>query len=144
MIRTGSGLDSPALAALHAICFEGKDRWRETQIAGSLGLETTLCLLAQEGDRIDGFLLAQVVRDEAEILTLCIHPAHRRAGQGEALVRNLLSWPGVSVVFLDVAADNKIARRLYERCGFTVIGFRPGYYKRDESAVDAVNYKYSP
>jgi ribosomal protein S18 acetylase RimI-like enzyme len=43
---------------------------------------------------------------------------------------------GATEVFLDVRADNRAARALYESMGFSEISRRPGYYQPD--GVDAV------
>ncbi len=129
------------MAALHALCFEGEERWSEAQIAGSLVLETTAGLAVGEGDRLDGFLLAQIVGSEAEILTFCVRPDQRERGIGAALLEKLIEEIGVSSVFLDVAEDNHPARRLYERCGFKLCGGRPRYYRRGDHTVDAVCYR---
>lgn len=133
--------DVSAMAALHALCFDGQDRWSETQIAGSLALETTVGFVAREAKEIVGFLLAQKVGEEAEILTLCVRPAHREQGIGAALVEKLLAETEAFSFFLDVAEDNHSARRLYERCGFRPCGGRPRYYKRGDHTVDAVCYR---
>ncbi len=133
--------EATAAAALHALCFEGEERWSKTQIAGSLALKTTVGFAVGEGERLDGFLLAQKVGNEAEILTFCVRPDQRERGMGAALLEKLMTEVGVSSVFLDVAEDNHSARRLYERCGFKLCGGRPRYYKRGGHAVDAVCYR---
>ncbi|MFC7765894.1 GNAT family N-acetyltransferase [Leucobacter soli] len=43
---------------------------------------------------------------------------------------------GVHEVFLEVRADNPVARGLYASLGFDEIGVRPRYYQPDD--VDAV------
>jgi len=141
MIRAAQQQDLQAMAALHALCFVGEDSWSAAQIEGSLALATTIGLVAQEDEKVKGFLLAQKVQDEAEILTLCIHPDNREQGLAKALVEALLAQEGLGTAFLEVAADNTPARRLYENCGFTVFGTRPAYYKRGGQAVDAITYR---
>jgi ribosomal-protein-alanine N-acetyltransferase len=39
---------------------------------------------------------------------------------------------GAQTLFLEVGADNPLARALYEAMGFRVIGTRPAYYRRGE------------
>ena len=116
------------LAAIHAEAFaEPHDSpWSAAAFAD---------LLAQPGvfavDSADGFILMRVVADEAEILTLAVRPAARRAGQGAQLVGEGLvaaAARGAVRVFLEVADDNAAARALYARAGFVEAGRRPGYY----------------
>lgn len=134
--------DAPALAALHALCFKEGDRWDLGQIEGSLALPTTLGWAAADGEDIFGFLLLQKAQDEAEILSVCVHPARRDRKIGEALVQAALCVEETRAFFLEVAADNAPARRLYEKTGFTVFGVRPAYYRRGTGHADAINYRY--
>lgn len=123
------------LAALHAAAFPAP--WD----AGAFE-----ALLNQSGvfvvEEAGGFILLRAVADEAEILTLAVHPASRRQGVGARLVRsaaNTAADHGVTRMFLEVADDNTAARALYDRTGFAVAGRRPAYYARpDGSRHDAL------
>ncbi|MBS7791055.1 GNAT family N-acetyltransferase [Roseococcus sp. SDR] len=78
-----------------------------------------------------GFILARRVLDEAEILTLAVHPDHRRQGLGEALVETaavVTAAAGARVMFLEVAEDNAPAMALYAKAGFERAGRRRDYY----------------
>jgi len=90
----------------------------------------------------DGFVLMRQAGDEAEVLTLAVLPGARRRGRGFALMQAALATcrtRGVSVVFLEVAADNTAARALYQSLGMVETGRRRGYYARsDGPAVDAL------
>lgn len=127
------------LAALHADCF-GPAKWNLKQLQGSLALETTKGWGVFEGDRIIGFILCQLIPDQSEILTLCVHPAHRRQGAGAKLLRTAAKAAhGIgSNLFLEVAADNLPALALYEKLGFQRTGLRPHYYWDGKHAIDAV------
>ena len=52
-----------------------------------------------------------------------------------------LKSSGVSVLFLEVAEDNAAAKALYDRCGFTPIGKRPAYYRREGGRVAALTFR---
>lgn len=78
-----------------------------------------------------GFLLGRIVGDEAELLTLAVAPEARGQGEGRALVRRFLedcSVRGAAAVFLEVAADNAAAIRLYRATGWSQVGQRRNYY----------------
>ncbi|HYC98924.1 GNAT family N-acetyltransferase [Brevundimonas sp.] len=116
------------LAAIHAAAFAGPHDapWSEAAFTA---------LLEQPGvfpvEATDGFILMRTVADEAEILTLAVRPAARRAGLGGRLVGEgvrAAAARGAVRVFLEVAEDNAAARALYARAGFTEAGRRPGYY----------------
>ena len=127
--------DPSVLAALHAQAFAAP--WDAAAFAD---------LLAQPGVfavvETDGFILIRLVLDEAEILTLAVRPAARRAGLGGRLVGQgavQAAQGGANRLFLEVAEDNVAARALYARAGFIEAGRRRGYYARaDGSREDAL------
>jgi ribosomal-protein-alanine N-acetyltransferase len=95
-------------------------------------------------DPFTGYIIAQMVADEAEILSLAVAPLARRRGVGAALLGHLvaqLDANNIGAIWLDVAADNVTAIRLYEKAGFIISGNRPHYYRRPSGAVDAVLMK---
>lgn len=118
--------DAPALAAIHAAAFPAGAAW-------SAGTLTTLLAMAGvfalHGP--GGFIIARRVLDEAEILTLAVHPTQRRQGLGLALVETaalVAASAGAKVMFLEVAEDNAPAMALYARAGFSQAGLRRDYY----------------
>ncbi|WP_375480624.1 ribosomal protein S18-alanine N-acetyltransferase [uncultured Jatrophihabitans sp.] len=83
-----------------------------------------------------------VIGETAEILTVGVVPAARRAGLGRRLLGALLDLArqrGCVEVFLEVREDNAAARTLYESAGFAAVGVRRGYY--DGGRVDAVTMR---
>ena len=120
------------LVALHAACFD--EGWHEQAITSLLAIPGTVALLAQSGDEPAGLLIYRQLADEAEILTLGVHPTLRRRGAGAALLQALLAEP-ISQLFLEVSAKNEDALKLYARHGFTQVGLRKAYYKSGEDAV---------
>jgi ribosomal-protein-alanine N-acetyltransferase len=127
-LRRGQVGDVSALARIHRAAFDHP--WSESDFATYLASD----LVWVSGQPIAGFLLIRAVGDEAEILTLAVDPAHRRAGRAAALLeaaKHDLSKSDVSHLYLEVAADNFPALALYQRQGFLPIGVRKGYYRRD-------------
>jgi len=127
--------DMAVLAALHAASFG--DAWSATSIRD---------LFAGPGvyafwDK-DGFILARAAGGEAEILTLAVVPLARRQGLGGALVRQAATHAqrlGAAALFLEVAADNEAASRLYAGLGFNPAGVRKAYYAGRDAAVLKAN-----
>jgi ribosomal-protein-alanine N-acetyltransferase len=99
-------------------------------------------LLAVSAGAPVGFLLAQVLFEEAELLTLGVLPTHRRAGHGCRLLQAGLaeaSGRGATRMHLEVAQSNLRAQFLYGRAGFMPAGRRRNYYRQaDGTAVDAL------
>jgi [ribosomal protein S18]-alanine N-acetyltransferase len=125
-------------AALHARS-GFHESWDAASINGLLASGAGGLLASADGIPA-GFVLWRVAADEAEILTICTAPEHRRAGIGRALMnaaRDALSAANVARIFLEVAVDNAPATALYRAFGFAEAGLRRGYYMRPDGAIDA-------
>ncbi len=77
---------------------------------------------------VGGLILLRTAADEAEILTLAVHPEARRRGVGHALLTSGLALSDAAAVFLEVAAANLPALALYYAAGFSQCGLRRQYY----------------
>ncbi|MEM8788949.1 MAG: GNAT family N-acetyltransferase [Pseudomonadota bacterium] len=123
-----------ALAALHAACFNDTPRpWTEAEFRELDGHANTLLLTATDPGQgpPQALLVARRAGPEAEILTLCTHPAARRRGHAAQLLDRLDAWAGANRIqdlFLEVAAGNAAARALYATAGFRERGLRRDYY----------------
>lgn len=118
------------LANLHKLCFPHKP-WGAADFAD---LKKSGCeIIASQ----NGFIVYRATLDEAEIITIGVHPDARRTGIAAAMLGIAeadLKKQGIKHIFLEVAADNAPARALYEQNGFVQIGVRPKYY----DGVDAI------
>lgn len=124
--------DLAVLAAIHAASFA--DAWNERALADLMATPGAFALAAEEG-----FILARVAGDEAEILTLAVRPSARRRGTARALVAAAASHAqqrGAQVIFLEVGIANNAAMALYRCLGFTDAGRRKGYYARPGAAPE--------
>ncbi|MDO9641442.1 MAG: GNAT family N-acetyltransferase [Pseudotabrizicola sp.] len=126
------------LAAIHAVCFTLPRPWSAAEITSLLG-SPHVFLLAES----NGFLLGRAVAGEAELLTLAVLPVARGQGIGARLIQDFLTEAkarAATTAFLEVAAGNDPAIRLYERAGFVLNGRRKAYYAsldghRDDALV---------
>lgn len=118
------------LENLHRACFPSKP-WTAQDFAD---LKKSGCdIIASQ----NGFIVYRAVADEAEIITIGVHPDARRGGIASAMLvvaEQDLRTRGIKKLFLEVAENNVPARKLYERAGFHQIGIRPKYY----DGVDAI------
>lgn len=114
------------LAELHAACFRNPRPWSEREIADLLELcGVFLCEVEH------GFLMGRQAGPEVEVLTLAVHPEHRRQRAASQLLAELEQTArsaGASEIFLEVAEDNLAAKALYESAGYEKAGYRKDYY----------------
>jgi ribosomal-protein-alanine N-acetyltransferase len=123
--------DLAALAALHAQCFA--EAWTAEALASLLTGPGTFVFHLPEG-----FVIARVAGDEAEILTIAVSPEARGQGLGRVLLRQAAGEAqtrGAQAMFLEVAADNAAARALYAGQGFEQVGGRKGYYNGRDALI---------
>ena len=93
---------------------------------------------------VAGYLLANIVADEAEILSIAVAAEYRNFGKGTKLLKyfsTFIAAKNVTTVILEVADDNKAALTLYRSHGFSECGRREGYYKRSDGRCDAIKMK---
>jgi ribosomal-protein-alanine N-acetyltransferase len=139
MLHVATRADALGMAAVHALAFD--EPWSVGDLAALLDSPGVFGVLARRADVVAAFALARAVAGEAEILTLAVAPDVRRQGLGAALIEAVSASAvstGVSRLFLEVAADNDAGLALYRHAGFVQIGARPGYYRREGGAVDAL------
>jgi [ribosomal protein S18]-alanine N-acetyltransferase len=124
------------MAGIHRAAFSFMRAWSAEEIAGLLG--SPLCFALGAGD---GFVLGRVVANEAELLTIAVHPARQRLGLGQHLLAGFLTEAerrGATRAFLEVAEDNQAAISLYRARGFVEIARRKKYYSTPAGLVDAL------
>lgn len=133
---------SAAIADLHRVCFARA--WRPAEVAAVAAMPGAFAAIAGEAQHLSGFVLGRSAADEAEIVSLAVHPALRRRGVGFALLSSsavFAASAGAVALFVDVADDNAAARALYDKVGFQEVGRRPGYY--EDGRRDAIVMKRS-
>ncbi len=85
-----------------------------------------------DGDRrVLGLSVVWLVKDEAHIATIAIHPDFRGRGFGRKLLADVLREciaRGAKQATLEVRANNVVAQNLYKDFGFEVVNRRLRYY----------------
>lgn len=148
-ILSAGACDLAVLAELNALSFAAAPgepaagtAWTARSFAEVLALPGTFAFLALAAGQPVGFALGQALHREAELLSLGVVPAARRAGLGRQLleaVKAEAARQGARRLLLEVAEHNQRARRLYQGAGFTRVGQRKNYYQDAEGrGVDAV------
>lgn len=134
--------DIGEMARIHSLSFE--DAWSGATFRRILATRGTDGIAARHNRRwaVSGFALLRFVANECELLTIAVAPEHRGAGVGTLLLQAALRQArkqDARTLFLEVAEDNHIARRLYRSHGLRSVGRRPAYYRRtDGTSADAL------
>lgn len=144
VLRPLGALDLDRAAALHGEAFTplGERGWTRQDMAELLASPGVAGLLLQVDGADIGMAICRVAADESELVTIAVRSAERRRGAGRILLAAALDHAraaGARTLFLEVAADNPAARKLYESMGFRDVGHRPAYFRRGNGpAADAL------
>ena len=87
-----------------------------------------------------GHIYANMVVDQADIISFIIKEKYRRKGFGTILFVKFISTlknKGVKEFFLEVSEKNTDAQKFYNRFGFKKIGYRKNYYKTNSGKQNA-------
>ncbi|KPA21716.1 Mycothiol acetyltransferase [Shimia sp. SK013] len=129
--------DFKSLAALHSAAFLDTRAWSADEFSSLLSSPHCFCV-SDDG----GFALGRCIVDESELLTLAVHPSHRRKGLGRTLLKAFESESQnrrATRAFLEVAEDNAAALALYQAAGYQITANRPDYYRRDNGSQIAAS-----
>ena len=124
-----------SLAQIHAAAFNVDRSWSAQEFRDLCASSYTYLTTASQG-----FALWRSIADEAELLTIAVHPAQQNQGTGRQLMETWMTQAATSAVtaVLEVAADNNAACALYARFGFRTLATRSKYYARPGGRVDAL------
>jgi [ribosomal protein S18]-alanine N-acetyltransferase len=140
VIRHAEMTDARAVAEIHAASFDRP--WGLMEFERLLAEENILTHAAAHDNGTEGFVLSRVAADEAEILSIAVHPRRRGegiAGRLLAVHREALVLNRIRTLFLEVEEGNAPAIALYKRQGFTDVSRRDAYYRKaDGSAATAI------
>lgn len=91
--------------------------------------------LVLEEQRILGYAIGVKMGCKGIIISLAVHPEHRRRGYGSRLVNVVTERLEASVLEIQVRRDNAGAQRFYAAVGFQKSHVVPHYYANGEDAV---------
>ncbi len=91
-----------------------------------------------------GYLLANQIAGESELLRIAVKKEYQGKKYGEALLCNYLKYISDTCekAFLEVRESNIKARTLYEKHGYIVLAKRKNYY--NHPLEDGIIYEYIP
>jgi [ribosomal protein S18]-alanine N-acetyltransferase len=131
LVRNLTAADIPSIMEIERTSFSTP--WRETTFLGLLKRSDSDLVGITRFARLVGYAVAWTVGDQAELGNVAVAHDERRKGVAQRLVGVVLDRlrdRGARECFLEVRESNETARRLYERCGFQVVGRRRNYYMK--------------
>ncbi len=99
-----------------------------------------LVIATSRNGEVRGFMIANIVEDEGEILALAVDPAYQRQNIASNLINNFVNIEKdkkINRLVLEVLATNDGAVSFYEILKFQQIALRRNYYLIDGIRVDA-------
>lgn len=134
---------------MHAIdraCFPAGIAYSRAQLRSLLEHPSSLSTIAEEGGRIQGFIILRPLgrRSGADtitvlhLLTIDVAVEGRRRGTGSLLMRWALAQAErirARVFALEASVENLPAQAFYAQFGFQAVGTIPGYYPGGLDAV---------
>jgi ribosomal-protein-alanine N-acetyltransferase len=88
--------------------------------------------------KIAGYCLYNIVEEQADLLSIAVHPFYRRQGFAfkmlESMIKDCFAHQ-VKEIFLEVAPSNTSALNLYAAFGFEKISVRKNYYENEDAFI---------
>jgi ribosomal-protein-alanine acetyltransferase len=117
----------------HLAQVSGLTQWTLKHYEDSLKSQRSIALLAKLAGVDAGFLVADLIKPEVELLQIGICPEFRRRGIARVLMHKFLALCcdlKCEKVFLEVRAGNVAAIDLYSSFDFRKVGRRASYYSQ--------------
>ncbi len=122
--------DIPEVLHLEREAF-GQMAWHASDFEAAIASKCDFPLVIRTTG-LAGYAVLRIIAPEAEIENICVAPACRRSGVGEALMEEMLRLAAerdAERIFLEVRAHNEPAKALYRKRGFVESYRRRNYYQ---------------
>ncbi len=109
--------------------------WSKELFEAELKRDQARYFVAEEGDKIAGYMGYWEAPQEAHIINLAVAPDFRKRGLGLEMMEYCLEFArkkGAALATLEVRESNEAAKRLYEKCGFIIVAIRKKYYSDNQ------------
>ncbi|GAC1626949.1 MAG: ribosomal protein S18-alanine N-acetyltransferase [Candidatus Acidiferrum sp.] len=123
--------DFAALFRLDQACFPPGVAYSKIMLRYFLNLPSADCLLAEDGGRLAGFIIAEQNPPLAHIVTLDVAERQRKKGVGTALLREMeqhFAFRGVRTVLLETSVENAAGIAFWQRHGYRTEATLKRYY----------------
>ena len=133
--------DMPEVLEIENSSFEFP--WFEEDFIRCLRQRNCIGMVAEQGDRIVGYMIYELHKSKLHIVNLAVHPAHRRQHVGTQMVAKLvskLSSHRRTKITLEIRETNLPAQLFFRGQGFLAMRVLRGYY--EDTGEDAYQMLY--
>jgi len=117
--------------------------WCEEDFLRCLRQRNCIGMVAEQGERIAGFMIYELHKSKLYLLNFAVHPEFRRQGVGRQMVAKLvskLSQHRRTRIVLEVRETNLAAQLFYRELSFRAVQVLQNHY--DDSGEDAYLMQY--
>jgi ribosomal-protein-alanine N-acetyltransferase len=86
----------------------------------------------REEDQLLGYL---IFSRDGHIISIAVHPHHRRRGIGKELIEEAVQRFRLKKLWAEVRRSNEGAQAFYLKLGFRVVDEIPGYYGKEDALI---------
>jgi len=86
----------------------------------------------QKEGNIRGYI---IFSKDGHIISIAVHPRHRRKGVGKELLQRAMKIPYLKKVWAEVRRSNLGAQAFYSKMGFEITGEVPNYYGNEDALI---------
>jgi ribosomal-protein-alanine N-acetyltransferase len=117
--------------------------WTEEDFLRCLRQRNCIGMVAEQGERVVGFMIYELHKAKLHILNFAVHPAGRRVGIGNQMVAKLISKLSShrrTRITLEVRETNLSAQLFFRSQGFKAMKVLRAFY--EDSGEDAFQMQY--
>src|SRR5256885_1889996 len=117
--------------------------WTEEDFLRCLRQRNCIGMVAEQGEKVVGFMIYELHKSKLHILNFAVQPAHRRSGVGAQMVAKLISKLSShrrTKITLEVRETNLAAQLFFRTQGFKAMRVMRSYY--EDSGEDAFLMQY--
>ena len=136
--------DMPEVLAIESGSFEFP--WNEDDFVRCLRQRNCIGMVAEQNERIVGFMIYELHRNRLHVLNFAVHPKFRRQGVGGQMLKKLvgkLSPQRRNRVMLEVRETNLGAQLFFKALNFRAVSVLRDFYEDTTEDAYLMQYRYS-
>ncbi len=120
--------------------------WCEEEFLRCLRQRNCIGMVAEQGEKVIGFMIYELHKAKLHILNFAVHPEHRRSGVGTQMAEKLvskLSSHRRTRIMIDVRETNLEAQLFFRSVGFRGVGVAREFYGDSGEDAFVMEYRYN-